>query len=568
MYILGLSCYYHDAAAALVKDGELIAAAEEERFTRKKHDSGFPAKAVEYCLKEAGITIEQVDHIGFYEKPMVKFGRILETAIANWPLSYKSFRQAVPKWLTSRLRIKKEIQDALKTDKPIIFGEHHLSHAAAAFLVSPFEEAIIMTLDGVGEWATTMYGFGKGTDIKIEKEIRFPHSLGLLYSAITSYLGFEVNDAEWKVMGLAPYGKPTYVEQFQKLIDVKPDGSFRLNMKYFIHDWSSKWMFNRKFEKLFGRPMRQKETEIEDFHRDIAHSGQKVVEDTIVKMAQSLYDKYQCKNLTIAGGVGLNSVANWKILKETPIENIFIQPAAGDDGSAIGMAFFIYNSLLKQPRKFVMNHAYFGPSYTTEECEAYLKSKNVPYQLLSDEDLVKRGAECIWNNEVVGWFQGRVEFGPRALGSRSILANPCNPEMKEILNLKIKFREKFRPFAPSILREEVSEWYHLETDSPFMLLVPKVRAEKAEKIPAPTHVDGTGRVQTVTLQDNPLYYKLIKAFKELSGVPIIVNTSFNVRGEPIVCSPADAFNCFKNTGMDSLFLQNCWVRKKDIEEVS
>lgn len=565
MYILGLSCYYHDSAAALVKDGELIAAAEEERFSRKKHDSGFPELAIQYCLKEAGISIQEVDHIGFYEKPMIKFDRILMSALATWPLSYKSFYKAMPRWLSSRLHIKKEIQTKLQIDKPIIFGEHHLSHASAAFHVSPFDEAIILTLDGVGEWATTMYGYGKGTDIKIEKEIRFPHSLGLLYSAITSYLGFEVNDAEWKVMGLAPYGKPNYVEQFKKVIDVKEDGSFRLDMNYFTHDWSTSRMFNKRFEKLFGRPMREKEAELEDFHRDVAHSGQKIVEETIVKIAQALYDKYKYPNLCIAGGVGLNSVANWKILKDTPIKNIFIQPAAGDDGSAIGMAFFIYHSLLNQPRRFVMNHAYFGPSFSNEECEAFLQSKNIPYKKLNEDELIQQAAQCIWNNEVVGWFQGRMEFGPRALGSRSILANPCNPEMKEIINLKIKFREKFRPFAPSILKEEVQNWYHLEGDSPFMLLVPKVREEKKDIIPAPTHVDGTGRVQTVTREDNPLYYKLISRFKELSGVPIVVNTSFNVRGEPIVCTPADAYNCFKNTGIDSLFLQNCWISKSMLE---
>jgi carbamoyltransferase len=562
MYILGISCHYHDAAAALLKDGLLIAAAEEERFTRKKHDSSFPSHSIDYCLKEAGITIKEVDHIGFYEKPIVKFERILTTHLANWPFSFKGFRQAIPKWISERLHIKKEFREKLGTDKPILFGEHHLSHAGSAFLVSPFEESIILTLDGVGEWATTMYGYGKGIDIQIEKEIRFPHSLGLLYSAITSYLGFEVNDAEWKVMGLAPYGEAKYIDQFRQLIDVKEDGSFRLDMSYFIHDRSTTRMFNSKFEKLFGRPQRPKESELEDFHRDIAHSGQKVVEETIVKLADALQKKYQSKNLCISGGVGLNSVANWKILKETQIENIFIQPAAGDDGSAVGIAFFIYHCLLKQPRSFVMNHAYFGPSFTNQECQAFLDSKGVSYQLLSEEELLNQAAQCIWDNEVVGWFQGRMEFGPRALGSRSILANPCNDQMKEILNAKIKFREKFRPFAPSILREEVHEWYHLEGDSPFMLLVPKVREEKKAKIPAPTHVDGTGRVQTVTMEHNPLYYRLIKKFKELSGVPIIVNTSFNVRGEPIVCTPAEAYNCFKNTGMDSLFLQNCWVTKK------
>ena len=568
MNILGISCYYHDAAAALVQDGQLVAAAEEERFNRKKHDPGFPKLAIEYCLAEAGITREQVDHVVFYEKPFVKFDRILNMYTFTWPHSMVSFLKAIPLWLKDRLWMRNDIQKNLEMEeKEILFAEHHMSHAASAFLVSPFEKAAILTLDGVGEWATTGRGYGEGNQIHLEEQISFPHSIGLLYSAITSYLGFRVNDAEWKVMGLAPYGEPKYVEQFAELIDMKPDGSFRLNMKYFAHHWSSKRMFNRRFERLFGRPQRLPESELEDFHRDIAHSGQKIVERIIVNLARATHEKYGIDDLCIAGGVGLNSVANWRILKETPFKRVWIQPAAGDSGGAVGAAFFVWNVLLGNPRTYEMKHAYLGPQYSDDECEAVLKARNIPYEKYDRDALVKESAKQVAESKVIGWYQGRMEFGPRALGSRSIIANPMNPEMKDIINAKIKFREKFRPFAPAVLLDRAHEFFEMDEglELPYMLMVPKVRAEVRDKIPAVTHEDGTGRVQTVTRRDNALYYDMIEEFGKHSGVPVVVNTSFNVRGEPIVNTPENALNCFLKTGMDVLVLGNCIVDKSRIE---
>lgn len=562
MYILGISCFYHDAAAALVRDGQLVAAAAEERFVRRKHTSEFPARAIEYCLRTAGITLAQVDHICFYEKPFVKFDRIITSALSEWPRSYFSFLKSIPLWLKDRLWMGAQIQKELATDKEILFSQHHLSHAAAAFLVSPFERASILTVDGVGEWCTTGAGYGEGTRIVMEQEIDFPHSLGLFYSAITAYIGFKVNDAEWKVMGLAPYGKPRYLDKFEEFIDIKADGSFRLNLKYFSHHYASRLPFNKRFEQHLGQPARQPESEITDFHKDIAASAQKVVERVMVGMAQNLYNRHKSENICIAGGVGLNSVANWKILKHTPFKNIFIQPAAGDDGAAIGAAFIVYNSVLGNPRNFVMRHAYYGPEYTEAEIEAYLESQGARYERLTREEMVRRTARLIAEEKVVGWFQGRMEFGPRALGARSILADPRNPEMKNIINSKIKFREWFRPFAPSVLRERVSDYFDLDGDSPFMLLVPDVLPDKRALLPAITHEDGTGRVQTVTREDSPLYYELIEEFGQLTGVPVVVNTSFNVRGEPIVCSPADAYNCFMRTGIDALVMGNCVLTEK------
>ncbi len=568
MNILGLSCYYHDSAAALLKDGQLVAAAEEERFSRKKHDFGFPKLAVDYCLKEGGITIEDVDHIVFYEKPGVKFMRIVEMYGYTWPMSAASFYKAIPLWLKSRLWMRTDIQKQLGVeDKEILFGEHHMSHAASAFLVSPYEKACILTLDGVGEWATTARGYGDGTKIVLEDQLSFPHSIGLLYSAITAYLGFRVNDAEWKVMGLAPYGKPTYVEQFEQLVDIRDDGSFRLNMKYFSHHYSSKRMFNSKFERLFGRKQRLPESELEDFHRDIAHSGQKIVERIIVNLARATQQKYGLKDLVIAGGVGLNSVANWRILDETDFERVWIQPAAGDSGGAVGAAFYIWNTVLGNPRSYVMNHAYLGPEYSNDECERVLIERKVPYEKYDRAELVKRSAQHVADEKVIGWYQGRLEFGPRALGSRSIIASPMNLQMKDIINAKIKFREKFRPFAPAVLLEEAHKYFEMEEglELPYMLMVPKVRAEVRDKIPAVTHEDGTGRVQTVTKRDNALYYDMISEFSKISGVPVVVNTSFNVRGEPIVNTPDNALNCFLKTGMDVLVLGNCIVDKSQIE---
>ncbi|MCG3129172.1 MAG: Decarbamoylnovobiocin carbamoyltransferase [Phycisphaerae bacterium] len=565
MYVLGLSCFYHDAGAALVKDGELVAAAEEERFNRKKHYSDFPKLATEYCLKTAGITIDQVDYIGFYEKPLVKFNRILETVLADWPRTYMTWIKAMPQWLVHKLHMGREIQKELGTDKEILYCQHHLSHAASAYLVSPFDEAAIITADGVGEWTTTGWGWARGSEIKIEKEIRFPHSVGLLFSAITAYLGFRVNDAEWKVMGLAPYGKPTYVEKFREVVDIKDDGSFRLNMKYFAHTYSTQRMFNQRWEELFGRPTRRKESDLEEFHNDIAHSGQKIVEEIMVRMGTHARKQTGMKNVCVAGGVGLNCVANWRILRESGFDDIFIQPAAGDSGGALGTAFWIYNSVLKQPRRFVMKNAYWGPEFSDAEIQSVLKRNEAVFQKFeNDDELLDQTARWIVEGKVIGWFQGRMEFGPRALGARSLLADPRNPKMKDIINSKVKFREAFRPFAPSVLKEHVHEWFDMPagSDAPFMLLVPKVRPEKAPQIPAVTHQDGTGRVQTVTQDVNPRYYRVIKRFGELTGVPIVVNTSFNVRGEPIVCTPQDAYNTFVNTGIDILVIGNCIVTEK------
>ena len=565
MYVLGISCYYHDAGAVLVKDGQLAAAAEEERFNRSKHYSDFPTHAIRYCLDAAGITIDDVDYVGFYEKPLVKFSRILETALASWPRTYWAWVRSMPIWLMTKLRIGRTIQKELGTDKDIYYCRHHLAHAASAFLVSEFDEAAIITADGVGEWTTTAWGVGKGTDIRFEKEIRFPHSVGLLFSAITAYLGFRVNDAEWKVMGLAPYGRPKYVDKFREVVDIHDDGSFRLNMKYFAHHYSTSRIFNHRWEKLFGRPQRQREAELDEFHEDIAHSGQKIVEEIMVKMASHVHRVTGMDNLCVGGGVGLNCVANWRILQESGFKRIFIQPAAGDSGGALGTAFYLYNSVLKNPRTFVMRHACWGPSFTDQEIRATLSGNGISHEHFDrEEDLLDATARLIDAGKVVGWFQGRMEFGPRALGSRSLVADARNPKVKDIINAKVKFREAFRPFAPSVLKEHAHEYFEMPEgmDAPYMLLVPKVRREKHEVLPAITHKDGTGRVQTVTEEDNGRYYRLIKTFAGRTGVPVVVNTSFNVRGEPIVCTPQDALNTFVNTGIDAVVMGNYLVREK------
>jgi len=565
MYVLGLSCYYHDSGAALVRDGQLVAAAEEERFNRIKHYSDFPKQAVQFCLERAGITLDDVDHIGFYEKPLVKFNRILETILATWPLSYKPWLQSIPVWLTQKLNLTRTIQKELNTDKDILYCRHHLSHAASAFLVSPFEKAAVITTDGVGEWTTTGWGVGEGSNVELTHEIRFPHSVGLLFSAITAYLGFRVNDAEWKVMGLAPYGQPKYVDRFREVVDIRDDGSFRLNMKYFAHTYSTQRMFNHRWEQLFGRPQRPKETELDEFHRDIAHSGQKIIEQIMVNMANHVQKETKMKNLCVAGGVGLNCVANWRMLRESPFDNIFIQPAAGDSGGALGTAFYIYNTVLKHPRTFVMDHAYWGPEFSEREIAGALDQAGARYRVIEDEaELLERAARFIDEGKVVAWFQGRLEFGPRALGARSLVADARNPKMKDIINAKVKFREAFRPFAPSVLKERACEFFDMPEgmDAPFMLLVPEVREDKRSVLPAVTHADGTGRVQTVTERHNGRYYRLIKAFEAQTGVPVVINTSFNVRGEPIVCTPTDAYNTFVNTGIDVLVIGNCVVTEK------
>ncbi len=565
MNVLGISCYYHDSGVALVCDGQLVAAAEEERFNRKKHDNGFPELAIEYCLRQAGITIDQVDHIGFYEKPLVKFNRILETVLAEWPWTLKPWLKALPLWLTQRLHIGSEIQRKLGVDKDILYCQHHLAHAASAFLVSPFEEAAILTADGVGEWTTTSWGIGRGNQIEMVKEIRFPHSVGLLFSAITSYLGFRVNDAEWKVMGLAPYGKPTYVDKFRELVDIKDDGSIRLNLRYFSHTRSTTRTINDRWTDLFGQPQRRPEAELTDFHRDIAHSGQKIVEEIMVKTAAHVHRETGMDNLCLAGGVGLNCVANWRILQESGFKDIFIQPAAGDSGGAVGTAFYIYNSVLKNPRVFRMEHAFWGPSFDDAEIRSTLEAEGAAYEVVEDEDaLLRRAARMIAEGKVIGWFSGRLEFGPRALGARSLLADPRSLQMKDVINAKVKFREAFRPFAPAVLKEHAHEYFEMPPgmDAPYMLLVPKVREDKRAVIPAVTHEDGTGRVQTVTEAQHGRYYRLIKAFGEITGVPVVINTSFNVRGEPIVCTPKDAYHTFLNTGIDALVIGNCVVTDK------
>jgi carbamoyltransferase len=567
--ILGISCYYHDAAACLVNDGVVVAAAEEERFNRDKHHSGFPHNAIRFCLNQARLNAEQLDYVVFYEKPFVKFNRILESYISQWPRSFGSFRRAVPLWLKSRLNMRKQIAKELHIDEDkIYFGDHHLSHAASAFLVSPFEEAAILTTDGVGEWASTTTGYGKGSTIEIDNEIKFPHSIGLLYSAITSYLGFRVNDAEWKVMGLAPYGEPRYVDKFLDLVDIKEDGSFRLNMKFFSYHYSPVESINRRFEKHFGYPKRQQGQELDQFYTDIAASGQKVVEDVIVKIAAHLHKTFATSYLTIAGGVGLNSVANWRIMQKTGFKDVFIQPASGDSGGALGAAIGFYNLTLAKPRKYRMNHALLGPGYGDDEIQTFLDGWGVHYQEITDEEkLVVAAAKMLAEDKVIGWFQGRMEFGPRALGNRSILANPKNPRMKEILNSKVKFRESFRPFAPSVIREEAAEYFDISIDAPYMLLIPDVHPDKRSLLPAITHVDGTARLQTVDAETNPRYHRLLKAFKNIAGVPVLLNTSFNVRGEPIVMSPEDAYSCFLRTGIDALVMGRFILTEKDPEKV-
>ncbi len=562
MYILGISCFYHDSAACIIKDGILIAAAQEERFTRKKHDHSFPTHAIQFCLDYAGITIDKVDIIGFYDKPIVKFERILYTYFSTFPKSFLSFMKAMPLWLKQKLWINHLIRKETEFRKDIIYAEHHQSHAASAFLVSPFKEAAILTIDGVGEWATATYGIGKGKDIEIFKEIRFPHSLGLLYSAFTYYLGFKVNSAEYKVMGLAPYGKPIYYDKVRELIDIKEDGSFWINMKYFAYDYGLR-MTNGHFNKLFGGPPRKPESPLDQKHKDIAASLQKVTEEVMIKMANHLHKETEMKNLCMAGGVALNCVANGKILRESAYEDIFIQPAAGDAGGAVGVAYFIYNSLLRNERNYIMQHANLGTEFTTEDIKTYLDSKNVTYKLLSREELIKDVSKLIDQQYVIGWFQGRMEFGPRALGNRSILADARNPKNKDIVNLKIKFRESFRPFAPTILEEKVSDYFELNKPSPYMLLVAQVREDK-RIIPSVTHVDGSARIQTIKREDNKLYYDLIKEFENMTGCPVIINTSFNVRGEPIVSTPHDAFMCFMRTNMDYLVMDRFLLDKKQM----
>jgi len=591
MYILGISCFYHDAAAALLKDGMLIAAAEEERFTRVKHDFNFPENAINFCLEYEQISRKDLDYVVFYEKPFHKFERILMTTLQNYPKSWKVFREAMLTWLGDKLWVKNIIKTKVGIDDhKILFGEHHLSHAASAFYPSPFEEAAILTVDGVGEWTTATMGVGKGTNIKLLKEIKFPHSLGLLYSAFTAFLGFKVNNGEYKVMGMAPYGEPRYIDKiYNNLIKVAPDGSFWINMEYFSYHYSDERTFNSKFENLFGKPRNsemnfftsntrfpsyfgQKPSNYgelcreNEYYADIAASIQRVTEEILLKLVNSLYKETGMRNLCIAGGVSLNSKANGRILQETPFKEIFIQPSAGDGGGALGAALHVYHEIMGKPRTFVLEHAYWGKDYSYNEIKKFLESNNISYEYFSDNNrLLDRLVSNLVNGKVVGLFQGRFEWGPRALGNRSILADPRSEEMKNLVNTKIKFREPFRPFAPVILEEYTDDFFHgdnITTQFParYMLLVLPLKESKAEKIKAVNHM-GTGRLQTIREEWNPRYYQIVKKFGEATGIPVLLNTSFNLRGEPIVNSPENAFNTFIKSGIDVLVLGDFIIRK-------
>jgi len=567
MYILGISCYYHDSAAALLKDGKVVAAVEEERFSREKNDDGFPKLAIDYCMKEAGISGKDLACVAFYDKSVLKFDRLLDNYIAVAPRGLFSFVSVIPKWLHKRLWVKEEIKKHLGgyTGK-IYFPEHHLSHAAYTFFTSPFKESAILTVDGVGEWTTTSFGSAHDTSIKLTNDIEWPHSIGMFYSAFTYYLGFKVNEGEYKLMGLSSFGKPKYYDLImENLIDVKDDGSIRLNMKYFAFTWD-KVMINRKFEELFGVPRRTEDSKTEQIHLDIGASAQLVLEETLLKMAKHVYEKTKLKNLCLGGGVALNGVANYRILKEGPFENIHIPPSPGDGGSAVGCAAYVYYSILNNDRiiesdktKMIINNVYLGPSYSNKIIKSFLELYKIPYEKYERQELLERTAKLISEQNVVGWYQGRVEWGPRALGNRSILADPRNAKMKDILNEKIKHRESFRPFAPSILEEFTSEYFELDIPSPYMLLVAKVK--KPDKIPAVTHVDGTGRLETVSKYSNSLYYDLINEFFKLTGVPVIINTSMNVRGEPIVNTPQQAFDMLLKTDMDYIVMGDCIIGK-------
>ncbi|MCC6643013.1 MAG: carbamoyltransferase [Deltaproteobacteria bacterium] len=566
MNILGISCFYHDSAAALLRDGQLVAAAHEERFTRKRHDPDVPKQAVDYCLREAAIGIGDVDYVVFYDKPFVKFERLLMTYLATFPRSLPSFTKAIPVWMREKLWVPKQLQKHLGFEGEVLFAEHHQSHAASAFLPSPFDEAAILTLDGVGEWATATHGVGRGNSFELTEEIRFPHSLGLLYSAFTYYLGFKVNSAEYKVMGAAPYGKPRYYDKIvEELVDLREDGSFKLNMKYFAYDYGLT-MTNARFAKLFGHPVRQPESKMEEFHWDMAASVQKITEEIVLRMARDLHRKTGMKNLCMAGGVALNCVANGRVVREGPFENLWVQPAAGDAGGALGAALFAHNAVLGNPRSVRMDHAFWGPAFCDDEIQRFLDARRLPYTRHSREDMIRETARHLDEKQaVVGWFQGRMEWGPRSLGARSILADARNEENWKRVNLKIKFRESFRPFAPAVLEEKCGEWFDLDRESPYMLLVCQVRPDR--KIPAVTHVDGSARVQTVRRDQQAEFYDLLAEFDRRTGCPVVINTSFNVRGEPIVCSPEDAYLCFMRTNMDLLVLGSFVLEKKDQPEL-
>ena len=588
MNILGISAFYHDSAACLVRDGEIMAAAQEERFTRKKHDWTFPLKAIQYCLNSQGLEGKDLDYVAFYDKPFLKFERILETYLALAPLGIRSFLKAIPLWLKEKLWIKEVISRELNYQGKIIFPEHHLSHAASAFYPSPFPEAAFLTCDGVGEWATTSFGTGSGNKVEISGELKFPHSLGLLYSAFTYFTGFKVNSGEYKLMGLAPYGEPKYVDLILKeLIDLKEDGSFRLNLKYFNYAVGLT-MTNKRFDRLFGGPPRLPEARITEREMDIASSIQAVTEEVMLRLARHIHKETKAQNLCLAGGVALNCVANGRILREGPFRHIWIQPASGDAGGAIGAALLTWHQYLGNIRKAdgkkdKMKGSFLGPCYSQDEVREYLEKNAIPYHRLDKDNIPEYIARLISQGYVIGWFSGRMEFGPRALGSRSIIGDARNSAMQKKMNLKIKFRESFRPFAPSVLEEEVGTFFELNQESPYMLLVAEVRKEKRNElsaeekayrgfqklevkrslIPAVTHVDFSSRIHTVDSERNPLYYEVLKKFYEKYHCPVIINTSFNVRGEPIVCTPEEAYRCFMATDMDYLFMEGYLLDKKE-----
>ncbi len=586
IYILGISAFYHDSAACLVKNGEIVAAAQEERFTRKKHDFDFPVNAIRYCLQEEGIQTDRLDYVGFYDKPFLKFERILFTYLQYAPAGIRSFLKAMPLWLKEKLFLKELIATELDYKGKIIFTEHHESHAASAFYPSPYESAAILTMDGVGEWTTSSYGIGRGNDVQIQAEIKFPHSLGLLYSAFTYYTGFRVNSGEYKLMGLAPYGEPKYVGIIKdNLIDIKEDGSFKLNMGYFNY-CAGLTMTNGRFHKIFGGPPRRPESGLTQKHMDIARSIQEVTEEVMLKMANYLYEKTGEENLCLAGGVALNCVGNGRILRENKFKNIWIQPAAGDAGGALGVALFIWYKYLNNERvtdniNDSQKGSYLGTHYDAKEIDKQLSGTRASYEKLDPEEIPMRVARLISEENVVGLFQGRMEFGPRALGSRSIIADARSEKMQSVLNLKIKFRESFRPFAPSVLEDYCQEYFELDCPSPYMLLVANVKEDKIDEgsrnmnaagleklkvrrsvIPAVTHVDYSARIQTVSAKTNPLYYQVLNEFYKLTGCPVVINTSFNIRGEPIVCTPADAYRCFMCTNMDYLVIENLIFEKE------
>ncbi|MBW2977250.1 carbamoyltransferase, partial [Candidatus Woesearchaeota archaeon] len=559
---------YHDSSACLIKDGQIIAAAEEERFTRKKHDNSYPINAIKFCLEYGKIRSDELEAICFYEKPFLKIKRIISQHLQMAPSSIKSFYSFFTSWIDDKLWIKSKIKKSLNYQGKIYFIEHHQSHAASSFFPSPFKEAAFLTVDGVGEWATTTYGVGKENKLKILKEIDFPHSLGLLYSTITAYLGFTVNNSEYKVMGLTPYGNPeTYYEKFKKLIQIKEDGSFRLNMDYFDFHYKM-WMPSKKMCELFDGPIREKEGELTQRYKDISAALQRVYEEVLFKLLNHIHKETKIDNLVIAGGCALNSVANGKILKNTSFKRIYIQPAAGDGGNSIGAALFCYHQILGNKERQIQNNAYLGPEFSNDYIKKFLDLKSIKYSEFKDKnELIKKAAELVFNNNVIGLFQGRMEWGPRALGSRSIISNPCNPNMQEVLNLKVKHREKFRPFAPVVCEDDALKYFECDDPIPsptdFMLMVYPIRKEWHEKIPAVTHVDGSGRLQTIRKFQNSDYYDLIKEFGKLSGIPILINTSFNIRGEPIVCKPEDAYKCMMGTGIDYLVIDNFLIKRED-----